>query len=154
MPFLVSKPTQTSANYSPTHMYVYRHTYIHLHTIQVIPYFGANPNERKLLRRMWNNPSALGAPDSPFHVLVTNYKLVISDDKHFSRVKWQYMILDEAQAVKNSQSQRWKTLLGFPSRNRCVWVICLVYVCMCVCYFSCVVMYLYVCIWYLMKHKQ
>jgi DNA helicase INO80 len=51
-------------------------------------------------------------------VLVTNYKLVIADEKHFARVKWQYMVLDEAQAVKNSASQRWKTLLGFNCRNR------------------------------------
>ena len=63
----------------------------------MIPYFGANPNERKLLRRMWNTPALLGTADAPFHVLVTNYKLVISDEKHFSRVKWQYMVLDEAQ---------------------------------------------------------
>ena len=27
-------------------------------------------------------------------------------------------VLDEAQAIKSSQSQRWKTLLGFPTRNR------------------------------------
>jgi chromatin-remodeling ATPase INO80 len=28
------------------------------------------------------------------------------------------MILDEAQAIKSSQSARWKTLLGFHCRNR------------------------------------
>jgi DNA helicase INO80 len=86
--------------------------------MKVIPYFGANPNERKLLRRMWTNPADLGTPEAAFHVLVTNYKLVIADEKHFARVKWQYMVLDEAQAVKNSASQRWKTLLGFNCRNR------------------------------------
>ncbi|CAG8460361.1 6099_t:CDS:10 [Gigaspora rosea] len=32
--------------------------------------------------------------------------------------KWQYMILDEAQAIKSSTSARWKTLLGFQCRNR------------------------------------
>ncbi|KIJ23809.1 hypothetical protein M422DRAFT_111691, partial [Sphaerobolus stellatus SS14] len=40
------------------------------------------------------------------------------DDKYFQRVKWQYMILDEAQAIKSSSSARWKTLLNFQCRNR------------------------------------
>ncbi len=42
----------------------------------------------------------------------------MSDEKYFQRVKWQYMILDEAQAIKSSSSNRWKTLLGFNCRNR------------------------------------
>jgi DNA helicase INO80 len=43
---------------------------------------------------------------------------VITDIKYFNRIKWQYMILDEAQAIKSTSSMRWKTLLGFSCRNR------------------------------------
>jgi chromatin-remodeling ATPase INO80 len=43
---------------------------------------------------------------------------VTQDQQYFQRVKWQYMILDEAQNIKNSSSIRWKTLLGFHCRNR------------------------------------
>lgn len=43
---------------------------------------------------------------------------VTQDQQYFQRVKWQYMILDEAQNIKNSASVRWKTLLGFQCRNR------------------------------------
>jgi superfamily II DNA or RNA helicase len=43
---------------------------------------------------------------------------VTQDQQYFQRVKWQYMILDEAQNIKNSSSVRWKTLLGFQCRNR------------------------------------
>ncbi|CAD6983375.1 unnamed protein product, partial [Tilletia controversa] len=43
---------------------------------------------------------------------------VVSDEAHFRRVNWQYMVLDEAQAIKSSQSARWKTLLSFNCRNR------------------------------------
>ena len=110
-PFLVVAPTSTMHNW-------YSELQKFCPQMKVIPYFGANPNERKLLRRMWTNPVDLGTPDAAFHVLVTNYKLIIADEKHFARVKWQYMVLDEAQAVKNSASQRWKTLLGFNCRNR------------------------------------
>ncbi|KAI3766521.1 hypothetical protein L2E82_16585 [Cichorium intybus] len=41
-------------------------------------------------------------PDAGFHILITSYQLLVSDEKYFRRVKWQYMILDEAQAIKSS----------------------------------------------------
>ena len=44
--------------------------------------------------------------------------LTVTDDKTFKRLKWQFMILDEAQAIKNILSQRWNTLKEFQSRNR------------------------------------
>lgn len=56
--------------------------------------------------------------DTPFHVMITSYQLIVSDEAFLQKVKWQYMILDEAQAIKSSQSIRWKTLLGFNCRNR------------------------------------
>jgi DNA helicase INO80 len=42
----------------------------------------------------------------------------VSDEKSFHRIKWQYMVLDEAQAIKNINSMRWKTLLSFHSRQK------------------------------------
>lgn len=56
--------------------------------------------------------------DAGFHVVITSYQIVISDVKYFNRIKWQYMVLDEAQAIKSTSSMRWKTLLGFNCRNR------------------------------------
>ncbi|PKU34865.1 hypothetical protein llap_14831 [Limosa lapponica baueri] len=56
--------------------------------------------------------------DAPFHVVITSYQLVVQDVKYFQRVKWQYMVLDEAQALKSSSSVRWKILLQFQCRNR------------------------------------
>lgn len=40
--------------------------------------------------------------DASFHVVITSYQLVVQDVKYFQRVKWQYMVLDEAQALKSS----------------------------------------------------
>ncbi|KAJ2884624.1 putative DNA helicase ino80, partial [Coemansia aciculifera] len=74
--------------------------------------------DRKVLRQSLMNPSSLSRRDSAFHVLVTSYQLVVSDENYLNRVNWQYMILDEAQAIKSSSSARWKTLLGFHCRNR------------------------------------
>ena len=85
--------------------------------------------------------------NSPFHVLITSYQLVsrcrhhppssrpdierrrcevasklikqaVQDEKYFQGMKWQYMILDEAQAIKSSSSARWKSLLSLHCRNR------------------------------------
>lgn len=44
--------------------------------------------------------------------------MVVSDVSYLQKMKWQYMILDEAQAIKSSQSSRWKNLLSFHCRNR------------------------------------
>lgn len=56
--------------------------------------------------------------DSEFHVCITSYETLTTDERYFPRVKWQYMVLDEAQAIKNSSSSRWRSLLDFPCRNR------------------------------------
>ncbi|KAJ2004533.1 putative DNA helicase ino80 [Coemansia thaxteri] len=84
---------------------------------KVLPYWGSQ-KDRKVLRKSLWNPNSLSRRDSDFHVLVTSYQLVVSDESYLNRVKWQYMILDEAQAIKSSSSARWKTLLSFHCRNR------------------------------------
>lgn len=53
-----------------------------------------------------------------FHVCITSYKLVVQDQSSFRRKKWRYLILDEAQNIKNFKSQRWQTLLNFKSSRR------------------------------------
>jgi len=52
------------------------------------------------------------------HICITSYRLVIQDEKIFRRKKWTYLILDEAQNIKNFQSERWQTLLNFNSQRR------------------------------------
>ena len=83
---------------------------------KVVPYWGSQ-KDRKVLRKFWNAKHLYGR-DAAFHVLITSYQLVVSDEKYFNRIRWQYMILDEAQALKSSQSQRWNILLKFNCRNR------------------------------------
>ena len=57
-------------------------------------------------------------PYSPIHIVITSYQLIAQDEKYFKRVKWHHMILDEAQAIKNFNSQRWSVLLSSESSNR------------------------------------
>lgn len=77
---------------------------------KVITYFGSQ-RERKQKRTGWSRENA-------FHICITSYKLVIQDHFAFRRKKWYYMILDEAQNIKNFRSQRWQLLLRFNTRRR------------------------------------
>lgn len=52
------------------------------------------------------------------HVILTSYQIAVADFKILRKIKWMYMILDEAQAIKSASSKRWTTLLGFKTRNR------------------------------------
>jgi DNA helicase INO80 len=84
--------------------------------LKTIPYWG-NIKDRKTLRKFWNMKKIYGR-DSPFHVVITSYQIIVTDQPYFQRIKWQYMILDEAHAIKSSTTTRWKTLMTFRCRNR------------------------------------
>lgn len=84
--------------------------------LKVLPYWG-NKNDRNELRKYWSQ-KRMYRRDSEFQVCITSYETLTVDEKYFNRVKWQYLVLDEAQAIKNSNSSRWRALLQFPCRNR------------------------------------
>ncbi|ODV68545.1 hypothetical protein HYPBUDRAFT_105024 [Hyphopichia burtonii NRRL Y-1933] len=109
-PFLVVTPASTLHNWQ-------QEITKFVPDFKVLPYWG-NAKDRKVLRKFWDRKSMRYGKDAPFHVLVTSYQLVVADAAYFQKMKWQYMILDEAQAIKSSQSSRWKSLLSFSSRNR------------------------------------
>ncbi|KAK3916242.1 Helicase domino [Frankliniella fusca] len=77
---------------------------------KILTYFGSQ-KERRAKRTGWTKPNA-------FHVCITSYKLVIQDHQSFRRKKWKYLILDEAQNIKNFKSQRWQLLLNFQTERR------------------------------------
>jgi DNA helicase INO80 len=108
-PFLIVAPATTLYNWQ-------QEVQKFCPSLKVLPYWG-NLNDRKTLRKFFN-PKLLYTPNSPFHILITSYQLIVADEKFFHRIKWYYMILDEAQAIKNINSQRWKILLSFNCRNR------------------------------------
>jgi DNA helicase INO80 len=109
-PFLVIAPASTLHNWQ-------QEITKFVPNLKVLPYWG-NAKDRKVLRKFWDRKHITYTQDSPFHVLVTSYQLVVQDTQYFQKIRWQYMILDEAQAIKSSQSSRWKSLLGFHCRNR------------------------------------
>ncbi|KAJ3217438.1 putative DNA helicase ino80, partial [Clydaea vesicula] len=108
-PFLIISPASTLHNWQ-------QEVEKFAPSLKTLPYWG-NVNDRKVLRSFWNS-NKLYTKDAPFHALITSYQLVVTDEQYFRRINWQYMILDEAQAIKSSNSARWKTLLNFNCRNR------------------------------------
>ena len=109
-PFLVVAPASTLHNWQ-------QEITKFVPTFKVLPYWGT-ASDRKVLRKFWDRRHTTYKKDAAFHVMITSYQLVVSDVAYFQKMKWQYMILDEAQAIKSSQSSRWKCLLGFHCRNR------------------------------------
>ncbi|CAL1282320.1 unnamed protein product [Larinioides sclopetarius] len=108
-PFLIIAPASTLHNWQQEFAKF-------VPKFKVLPYWG-NTTDRKVLRKFWNQTD-LHTENASFHVLITSYQLVVQDVKYFQRIKWQYMVLDEAQAIKSTSSQRWKILLSFNCRNR------------------------------------
>jgi len=47
-------------------------------------------------------PKMMYSKSATFHVLITSYSLIVQDIKYFQKIKWEYMILDEAQAIKSA----------------------------------------------------
>jgi len=99
-PFLIITPASTLHNW-------YNEFSRFLPSFKVLSYWG-NLQERKELRKKLKKVNAV----------VTSYQVAVSDETIMNKIKWQYMILDEAQAIKSISSLRWKILLGFKARNR------------------------------------
>ncbi|KAH7106885.1 SNF2 family DNA-dependent ATPase [Auriculariales sp. MPI-PUGE-AT-0066] len=109
-PFLVIAPASTLHNWQQELSRFVPH-------LRALPYWGT-VKDRTTLRKIWLKKDLTYDQDSQYHVIISSYPIVVQDAQYFQRVKWQYMILDEAQAIKNSASGRWKTTLGFHCRNR------------------------------------
>ncbi|CDR94707.1 snf2-related chromatin remodeling factor SRCAP, putative [Babesia bigemina] len=76
----------------------------------IVSYYGS-PAERAKKRIGWNKEHA-------FNVCIASYATVVQDSYILKRKSWVYMVLDEAQNIKNFHSKRWQTLLTFNTEGR------------------------------------
>ena len=107
-PFLVVAPGSTLHNWD-------REIQTFFPQFKVLPYWG-NKDQRKDIRPCIH-PKKLYSGNA-HNIVVTSYDIILKDEVQLKRIKWQFMILDEAQAIKNADSFRWKILLAFSCRNR------------------------------------
>lgn len=84
--------------------------------LNALPYWG-DPSERQVLRQVWSRKKMFNS-ESQAHIIVTSYQFALSDLKYLVPMKWEYLILDEAQAIKSSSSLRWNSLLQLNARCR------------------------------------
>ena len=101
-PFLVVTPASTLHNWENEFTRF-------IPAFKVVVYYGSL-SERAELRRLFKKAN----------VVITSYQVAVMDESFLKKIKWQYMILDEAQAIKSIASQRWNTLLAFKARSRCL----------------------------------
>ncbi|KAG2185805.1 hypothetical protein INT43_002242 [Umbelopsis isabellina] len=108
-PFLIVVPLSTSENW----MQEFKQW---APEMNVICYIG-NRQSREMIRAhefyQQDSNSKL-----KFNVLVTTYELVLKDRAELGGIKWQYLAVDEAHRLKNSQSQLHEALHGFQTNNR------------------------------------
>ena len=55
-----------------------------------------------------------------YEIILTTYGMLISDINHLKEYHFNYIILDESQAIKNPESQRYKAARMLKSRNKIV----------------------------------
>ena len=53
-----------------------------------------------------------------FDVVICSYGLLQHNDELLTEKQWETIVLDEAQAIKNPQTQRWKTVMKLKGKNR------------------------------------
>ncbi|XP_062083557.1 protein CHROMATIN REMODELING 5-like [Humulus lupulus] len=53
-----------------------------------------------------------------FNALLTTYEVVLKDKVVLSKIKWCYLMVDEAHRLKNSEAQLYTTLSEFSTKNK------------------------------------
>ena len=110
-PFLVVTPVSTLHNWV-------QEIQKFVPDFKILPYWGT-ASDRKTLRKFWDRKNLIYDKDkSEFHIMITSYQMIVNDIQYIKQLQWQYMILDEAQAIKSFQSQRWKNLLNINCKNK------------------------------------
>ncbi|EHA8587062.1 hypothetical protein COCNU_scaffold001363G000010 [Cocos nucifera] len=53
-----------------------------------------------------------------FNTLLTTYEVILKDKAVLSKIKWNYLMVDEAHRLKNSEASLYTTLLEFSTKNK------------------------------------
>jgi chromodomain-helicase-DNA-binding protein 1 len=82
--------------------------------LNVIMYTG-NATARECIRTWEFGPSA---KKLKINVLLTTYELTLRDAPELGAIRWQYLMVDEAHRLKNSESQLYEALKAFHAAGK------------------------------------
>ncbi|EAY14498.1 F/Y-rich N-terminus family protein [Trichomonas vaginalis G3] len=83
--------------------------------LNVVIYTGPKEARNTIREHEFNYEDGTGPK---FDVLITNYELIINDTEVFSQFNWSFLIVDEAQRLKNQNSKLFSALANVHSDHR------------------------------------
>lgn len=108
-PFLVVVPLSTLSNWAKE----FRKW---LPDMNIIVYVGTRASREVCQQYEFYNDKKVGRPIK-FNALLTTYEVVLKDKAVLSKIRWNYLMVDEAHRLKNSEAQLYTTLSEFSTKN-------------------------------------
>ncbi|CAI5467351.1 unnamed protein product [Closterium sp. Yama58-4] len=111
-PFLIVVPLSTMSNWE-------RELRRWLPSLNVVLYVG-NRASREVVQQyeFWQAAGRKGGRQTKFHALLTTYEVVLKDKAVLAPIRWNYLMVDEAHRLKNSEAALYTTLISFHARNK------------------------------------
>ncbi|CAN6219810.1 unnamed protein product [Urochloa humidicola] len=109
-PFLVVVPLSTLSNWAKE----FRKW---LPNMNVVIYVG-NRASREMCQQYEFYSDKKGGRHVKFHTLITTYEVILKDKAVLSKIKWNYLMVDEAHRLKNCEASLYTTLLEFSTKNK------------------------------------